>query len=148
MRWLLIALALIVFAASLILANYIQNLPTLQFAVPSPEEVGQLSLSTILLQALCLFIGIFFGYAHKRLSDLRSQGVQEIDVRVEIRSFFRSINFWIALTAAPMVFGVVVALSGGLPVGTGLFLAFQNGFFWERVMPEKPMDLQKPPHSA
>src|SRR5277367_6351373 len=100
MRWLLIALALIVFAASLILANYIQNLPTLQFAVPSPEEVGQLSLSTILLQALCLFIGIFFGYAHKRLSDLRSQGVQEIDVRVEIRSFFRSINFWIALTAA------------------------------------------------
>lgn len=145
MRIVLAIVAIAILALSLLLANYIQDLPALKFAVPSADEVKKLDWTSIVLQALCLLLGICFSYFYKRFSDLRTKGVQEVDIALEARGFFRSTNFWLALAASPVLFGVVIALTGQLPLGTALFIAFQNGFFWEQIMPQKPQQLPAGP---
>lgn len=135
------AIALVVLCAALVIANYIQSLPTLQFAVPAANDLAALNWGTIVLQGVVLIIGMLFGHFHRVLTELRAQGIATVDIRATAGDIGKSTTFWIALTAAPIIFGIVVVLSGPLPLGTALFLAFQNGFFWERVMPQGPVEL-------
>lgn len=142
MRRLFAVLAVFVFVTSLVLANYLQQKPTLSFAVPSVDEARKLDWVTIGLQAVFLLIGMLFGYTHKRLTDLKAQGSESVDIKAEARAVLSSTTVWLAISAAPLVFGIVVVLTGDIPIWTALFIAFQNGFFWERVMPQKPPEPQ------
>lgn len=145
MRYVLIALAICVFSGSLVVANYLQFLPELRFAAPSGEDLKQLNWTMIALQGSALIAGIFFGHVHRVLMELRAQGIQTVEIRQLFGSLGRSTGFWTGLSAAPLIFGIVVVLTGPIPLGTALFVAFQNGFFWERVMPQAPVEVARAP---
>jgi hypothetical protein len=139
----MIAVAMGVFCGSLIIANYLQFLPELRFAAPSGEDLKQLNWTMIVLQALALIAGILFGHVHRVLMELRAQGIQTVEIRQLFGSLGKSTSFWTGLSAAPLIFGVVVVLTGPIPLGTALFVAFQNGFFWERVIPQAPVEVAR-----
>ena len=145
MQKLWVTVSIIVFAASVVLGTYLQSRPGLQFAVPSPAEIAQLDWVTVVLQGMALLVGIFFGHLHRTLSELRAKSVNTVDMLAVLAGLGRSTGFWTALTAAPLIFGIVIVLTGPIPLGTALFLAFQNGFFWERVIPQGPVDVSGKP---
>lgn len=97
------------------------------FATPSPWRILLLILSTLL--------GITGGYFHTRL---QADPSRRFVFRVELNEMFYSPDYYRGLFASPIVFSVVYLAVNQQPDDVVAFLlAFENGFFWNRVLERK-----------
>lgn len=102
------------------------------------EAAESLPTAGLVIDGIALVSGIVIGNFYGRLKILKSKGIKVISISRELREMTQSVDFYIGLCAAPVVFGVVIGLAGGTPLFASTVLAFQNGFFWQTVMPTKP----------
>lgn len=123
--------ALIAMALSLLIANVPWSFEgSLRGTLPKATDLLMMG-----AQALAIVFGICFASFHYRLSTLVEQGVQSIVVGTELKMLTASTRFWLALSVAPIIFCVIVKLTDEMSGVAALIVAFQNGFFWEKVLP-------------
>ncbi|MBV8759850.1 MAG: hypothetical protein JO257_21350 [Deltaproteobacteria bacterium] len=140
MKWLSAGIGgLLFFGASLYLGEVLAVGGGLTFhgALPGPAS-SNTPWSTIMVDGIVLLVGIVIGNLYGRLKILRTKGVVDVNIGGELGGMVKSIDFWLGLCAAPVVFGVVINLAHGTTLVASSVLAFQNGFFWQTVMPTKP----------
>jgi hypothetical protein len=140
-RVLLRVICVAVFLGALVLTNYYLSRAwagsPLNFALPNVEELKQdFSWQRMASIAGVMLAGIVFGYFYQRFTELSRRGVQSVRIGREVKKMLSATSFYLALFASPIVFGIVIAASKGAPLFAALFLAFQNGFFWQTVMPK------------
>jgi hypothetical protein len=108
-----------------------QNQPA---AKPDPWRVVLLVVSTLL--------GITGGYLNTRLQNDTSQAV---DLRRELREMLHSPNYYRGIFASPIVFGVIYVAANQQPDDVIAFLlAFENGFFWQRILERREKGVDAP----
>lgn len=92
----------------------------------------------VAMQAAALVCGIVFGWLHARFKSLSEAGREDISIGDELRGMLRSTNFYMALTAAPVVFAGTVLGGSHADTVSSLMGTFASGFFWQRVLPGEP----------
>lgn len=138
-RILLISLSIVIFFAAIFL--------TIVFLDKSQEsdqtEMGFLDSAyqmnnffPMILNGVAMILGIVFGFFYQRFTDLQKEGVKEVNIKKEVSGLFRATGFYLALAASPIIFGIIISVSKGVSLTPSLLLAFQNGFFWQHVMPK------------
>jgi len=84
-----------------------------------------------ILVCIAAILGVFFGCLFRRLAPRK----HSVNILRESKMVLRSVSFWRALCASPLVFGSIFVYvnqrPGDLP---SLLLAFQNGFFCESIL--------------
>jgi hypothetical protein len=134
--------SVVVFIAALLIVQFQLNGANVTFAMPDENELQSTDWLLLGAQALLLLFGIMFGYFHRRFTLLRDGGVNTVNIFMEFRGMFSATRFYLALFAAPIVFGVILVATEGMAFMPALLVAFQNGFFCEKVMPEQPQAAQ------
>ncbi|MHA4811893.1 hypothetical protein ACX0G9_27605 [Flavitalea flava] len=86
--------------------------------------------------AIAMLLGIVFGFFYTRFSELQRQSIPIINIGAEFKNLFKATSFYLALAASPIIFGIIIGISKGISISAALLLAFQNGFFWQNVMPK------------
>jgi hypothetical protein len=102
------------------------------------QKATNLGWIVAVIQGFVMLLGIVFSYQYARLMKLKQDGTEQFLVGPELRAMLSSTGFYLALAAAPVVYTLVVLASKGAPVETQMVIAFQNGFFWQAVMPNRP----------
>ena len=140
MKQLIIGLiSIIVFTVSIVLTEYYMRPgSSLKPALPTTAEelASDLSWERLLAIGGVTIIGISFGYLFTRFSELKAKNIQKVNILTEIKRMFSATNFYLGLCASPIVFAVIITVSKETPILASLLLAFQNGFFWQSVMPK------------
>lgn len=140
MKQLIIGLvSIIVFIISILLAEYyVRPGSSLKPALPTAQDLAtDFSWKRLLALGSATLVGIIFGYLFTRFSELHARNIQRVNILAEIKRMFSATNFYLALCASPIVFAVIIAASKEAPILASLLLAFQNGFFWQSVMPKE-----------
>jgi hypothetical protein len=102
------------------------------------------NLIPMVLSGFAMIAGIVFGCFYNRFTELQRHHVNRVNIGQETKVIFTSTGFYLALSASPIVFGVIMVASKGISLLPSLLLAFQNGFFWQNVMPKNFAQSQKP----
>jgi len=109
-----------------------QDLSFLNFDRPSNAAIANPSFSRILVLIVSTLLGITAGYLHTRLQGSLSSRFNFND---ELEKMFHAPDYYRALFASPIVFSVVYLAVNQQPDDVVAFLlAFENGFFWNRVL--------------
>jgi hypothetical protein len=98
----------------------------------------------MIFSGIAMLAGIIFGCFYNRFTELQKQNVTQAELGREAKAIFTSVSFYLALSASPIVFGVIIIASKGISLLPSVLLAFQNGFFWQNVMPKNFGQTQKP----
>lgn len=93
----------------------------------------------MIYNGIAMLLGIMFGFFYNRFAELQRAGIQKVNPKAELKTLFTATAFYLALAASPVVFGIVMIASKGVSLLAAIFLAFQNGFFWQNVMPKQPV---------
>jgi hypothetical protein len=131
-------LSVIIFITSILFAEYnMRPGSSLKPVLPTAQELTvDVSWRRLLAIAVATIAGIVLGYLFKRFSELHANKIEQVNVLEEIRHMFSATNFYLGLFASPIVFAVIIAASKEAPMLASLLLAFQNGFFWQSIMPK------------
>lgn len=124
-------------AGSLAAEYYMRPSTNLKPAFPTAQDLTiDISWKRLMAVGLVTIMGIVFGYLFTRFSELHAKQIEEVDVRTELKRMLSSTSFYLGLLVSPIVFAVIIAASKGAPMLAALLLAFQNGFFWQGIMPK------------
>jgi hypothetical protein len=133
-------LGLAVMVASLVISyQYLayQDLSFLGFEQQSEGRLVKPSLWRMMFLIVSTLLGITSGYFHSRL---QTSAVSRFIFTAELKEMFYSPDYYRGLFASPIVFSVVYVAVNQQPDDVIAFLlAFENGFFWNRVL-EKRMN--------
>ena len=125
----ILVLILSLFSLSFYLAN-----PSFfhTFGQASVDHLSQPSLWRTFLLVVSTLLGIIGGYAHVRFQAI---GKHKLQLKQELTDMFHSPDFYRGLFASPIVFSVIYVAANQQPDGViAALLAFENGFFWNRVL--------------
>lgn len=120
------------------------------FYAANPNELywggPQFPMLDYALVCLLTFLGIVFGCVFKQVSQAKGA----INIAVECRAVFSSGIFWSAVCVSPFLFAGTFAFLRKEPSDASAFmLAFQNGFFCERLIRDlSAHPIPNAPHEA
>lgn len=78
---------------------------------------------------VCTIAGVLLGAGYRAVLRLKSQGVEEIeDFAGFLGGLLRSVDLWLGLLAAPIVFALLLKASDGMELSGLVVVALQNGF--------------------
>jgi len=89
----------------------------------------------VVLQGVLIALGIFFAAFHQKMRANADGHISSIAIGGELKSILKSTQFWLAISAAPVVFCIIIKLTEGMSDTAAFIVAFQNGFFWQKVLP-------------
>jgi hypothetical protein len=72
--------------------------------------------------------GVTLGAAYRRLIKLRTAGVDKIGVQQVLRDVFTSVDFYIGIVGAPIVYGLLWQSLADISLAGLSIIALQNGF--------------------
>ncbi len=143
-RGLLTIASVTVFVIALLIAN--ANPEALRG--DSGENLLAVPTIFVVLEAGLLVLGIFCASFHQRMRQYSDAGTTQINIGADIRKMFGSTAFWLAMSAAPVIFCIIVKLTEGMSILASCIVAFQNGFFWQKVMPTAERKVEATSYSA
>ncbi|KQW47206.1 MULTISPECIES: hypothetical protein [unclassified Ensifer] len=130
-----VSILAVVSISILVAAVVFANADTSTFRGGAGEELFPIPVFFVILQGVLLVLGMFCASFHQRMRAQMEQGVQNIRLRRDLRQLTSAPSFWLAMSAAPIIFCVIVKLTDGMSVAASCIVAFQNGFFWQKVLP-------------
>ena len=83
-----------------------------------------------------MLLGIAASFIYHRLKSWPST-ILDVTIGGLVAEMFHSPNFYACLIASPTLFAVVVSGAQPSDALTAVLLAFQNGFFWQAVLPHQ-----------
>ncbi len=73
--------------------------------------------------------GVALGSAYRQLRALQVSGQRLIEEpRVFVKEMFRSVDMWLGLAGAPIVYALLLQSTGGMTLAGLLVIALENGF--------------------
>ena len=107
----------------------------LGFAKQGQGAGSRPNLWRILLLIVSTLLGITSGYFHVKL---QSSSPSQFKLRNELKAMCYSPDYYRGLFASPIVFSVIYVAANQQPDDVIAFLlAFENGFFWNRVLEQR-----------
>jgi hypothetical protein len=93
------------------------------------EGSGGVHVGRIAVSCGATVAGVILGSVYRRLRRLQAQGKDIVeDIPAFFSSAFRSIDMWLALVSAPIVYALLLQSTDGMSLPGMLLVALQNGF--------------------
>ena len=73
-------------------------------------------------------LGVLLGVVYRELREVQATGEKRLKVRAFFRDIRRSINLWLGMVGAPVVFALLLKSSEGARLGGFLVMALEHGF--------------------
>jgi ABC-type methionine transport system permease subunit len=140
------ALSLTVLSVAVSVSLWLAVAPasTVAFGMNAESSAAYGQTWALVLGYLTTLVGVFLGSAYRLLRQRQAAGKTQIDdIRRFVQSVLRSIDFWLGVVSAPLVYALLWRSVADMPAAAMVFTALQNGFFCTLVA-----DTLRPPTTA
>lgn len=93
------------------------------------ESTGGANVARVVLSFGATIAGVVLGSFYRQLRHMQAKGRRKIgDIPAFLSGVFRSVDMWLALVSAPIVYALLLQSTDGMSLPGLLLVALENGF--------------------